>query len=68
MADGVAAIGRGDLDKVVLARTLTRGPIDTAAVLRGLADRFPACATFAFGVGDRAVIARPSELVLELLD
>ena len=64
VADGVAAIGRGDLDKVVLARTLTRGPIDTAAVLRGLADRFPACATFAFGVGDRAFIgASPEQLV-----
>ena len=64
VADGVAEIAGGRLDKVVLARTFRRGPIDTTAVLRGLADRFPACATFAFGVGDRAFIgASPEQLV-----
>ena len=64
VAEAVATIRSGDLDKVVLARTLSRGPIATAAVLRGLADRFPACATFAFGVGNRAFIgASPERLV-----
>ena len=64
VADAIGAIRAGDLDKVVLARVFRRGPIDTPAVLRALADRFPACATFAFGVGDRAFIgASPEQLV-----
>jgi isochorismate synthase len=64
VADAIAEIRLGALDKVVLARTLVRGPIATSAVLRGLVDRFPACATFAFGVGNRAFIgASPERLV-----
>jgi len=64
VADAIGAIRAGALDKVVLARVFRRGPIDTPAVLRALADRFPACATFAFGVGDRAFIgASPEQLV-----
>lgn len=64
VADGVDEIRSGALDKVVLARALVRGPIATAAVLRGLVDRFPACATFAFGVGNRSFIgASPERLV-----
>ena len=64
VADAIGDIRSGELDKVVLARVLRRGPIDTPAVLRALADRFPACATFAFGVGDRAFIgASPERLV-----
>ncbi|MEM9203153.1 MAG: isochorismate synthase [Actinomycetota bacterium] len=64
VADAISDIRRGALDKVVLARVLTRGPIDTPAVLRALADRFPTCATFAFGVGNRAFIgASPERLV-----
>ncbi|MEM8706474.1 MAG: isochorismate synthase [Actinomycetota bacterium] len=64
VADAIGDIRSGDLDKVVLARVLPRGPIDTPAVLRALADRFPTCATFAFGVGNRAFIgASPERLV-----
>ena len=64
VADAIADIRAGELDKVVLARILRRGPIDTPAVLRALADRFPSCATFAFGVGNRAFIgASPERLV-----
>ncbi|MEM9465465.1 MAG: isochorismate synthase [Actinomycetota bacterium] len=64
VAEAIGDIRAGDLDKVVLARVLARGPIDTPAVLRALADRFPACATFAFGVGNRAFIgASPERLV-----
>ena len=61
----VAAIGRGELDKVVLARTLTldRG-LNVVAVLDQLRRRNPACATFAFTVGDTTFLgATPEELV-----
>ena len=64
VADAIGDIGSGALDKVVLARVFDRGPIDTPAVLRALAERFPTCAIFAFGVGDRAFIgASPERLV-----
>jgi isochorismate synthase len=64
VARAIGDIRSGELDKVVLARIARRGPIDTPAVLRALADRFPACATFAFGVGNRAFIgASPERLV-----
>ncbi|NDH88714.1 MAG: isochorismate synthase, partial [Actinobacteria bacterium] len=63
-AEAIGDIRSGELDKVVLARVFTRGPIDTPAVLRALAERFPTCATFAFGVGNRAFIgASPERLV-----
>ena len=64
VADAIGEIRAGDLDKVVLARVFRRGPIDTPAVLRALADRFPSCGVFAFGVGNRAFIgASPEQLV-----
>ena len=64
VAEAIGDIRSGELDKVVLARVFTRGPIDTPAVLRALAERFPTCATFAFGVGNRAFIgASPERLV-----
>ncbi len=61
---GVEAIKSGSMGKVVLARVHRRGPIDVGPVLRGLVDRYPSCATFAFGVGDRVFLgASPEELV-----
>ena len=64
VAEAIGDIRSGELDKVVLARVFTRGPIDTPAVLRALAERFPTCATFAFGVGNREFIgASPERLV-----
>jgi len=49
VADALAAIGRGELDKVVLARAvdaIAQGPIETGPLLAALAARFPTCTTF----------------------
>ena len=63
MAEAIGDIRSGELDKVVLARVFTRGPIGTRRV-QALAERFPTCTTFAFGVGGRAFIgASPERLV-----
>ncbi len=65
VSEAVAAIGRSAIHKVVLARTLTldRG-LDVVAVLDRLRRRNPACATFAFSVGDTTFLgATPEELV-----
>ena len=64
VSDAVAAIKEGQLGKVVLARSVTRGPVDVGKVLRSLRHRFPTCAVFAFGVGDRVFLgASPEPLV-----
>jgi len=64
VADGVEAITDGEFGKVVLARVFDRGPIDTAVVLQRLVDRYPTCAVFSVGVGDRAFLgASPEQLV-----
>jgi len=65
VSEAVAAIGRGALHKVVLARTLMldRG-LDVVEVLDRLRQRNPACATFAFSVGETTFLgATPEELV-----
>ena len=65
VSEAVSAIGRNAVHKVVLARTLTldRG-LDVVAVLDRLRRRNPACATFAFSVGDTTFLgATPEELV-----
>ena len=65
VSEAVAAIDRGAFHKVVLARTLTldRG-LDVVAVLDRLRRRNPACATFAFSVGETTFLgATPEELV-----
>ena len=65
VSEAVAAIDRLAFHKVVLARTLTldRG-LDVAAVLDRLRQRNPACATFAFSVGETTFLgATPEELV-----
>ena len=65
VAEAVVAIARGELQKVVLARTVTLGQeLDVLAVLGRLRRRNPACATFAFTVGsDTFLGATPEELV-----
>ncbi len=64
VAEGVAAITAGEFGKVVLARVFDRGPIDTGLVLQRLVDRYPTCAVFSVGVGDRAFLgASPEQLV-----
>jgi menaquinone-specific isochorismate synthase len=50
VAEAVGRIGRGELDKVVLARDLTAradGPVDPRWLLHRLAERYPQCWTFA---------------------
>ena len=65
VSDAVASIGGGAFDKVVLARTLSLGRgLDAVAVLDRLRRRNPACATFAFTVGDSTFLgSTPEELV-----
>ncbi|MCY4666249.1 MAG: isochorismate synthase, partial [Acidimicrobiaceae bacterium] len=65
VSDAVTSIGGGAFDKVVLARTLSLGcGLDAVAVLDRLRRRNPACATFAFTVGDSTFLgSTPEELV-----
>lgn len=61
------AIARGDLAKVVLARTLrltAECPLQPAAVLRRLVADYPGCRVFAYSRGGRCFLgATPEELV-----
>ena len=60
----MAAIGAGELEKVVVARVHEGAVVDVARVLRRLGDRYPGCAVFAFSVGDSTFLgASPEELV-----
>ena len=65
VSGAVDAIGRGEFQKVVLARTVALdGGLDVVAVLNRLRQRNPACATFGFTVGDATFLgATPEELV-----
>ncbi|KQX66329.1 isochorismate synthase MenF [Angustibacter sp. Root456] len=63
VAQAVQRITRGDVDKVVLARDLearTAHPVDPRWLLRGLAESYPGCWTFAV---DGLVGATPELLV-----
>ncbi len=64
VASAVAAIKRGELHKVVLARMLTLDlKVNTVTALNLLRHRNPTCAVFAFGVGDSTFLgATPEEL------
>ena len=61
----LAAIGDGDLDKVVTARSLSINcQLDVTVILDRLRARFPSCATFAFDAGDQTFFgASPEQLV-----
>ena len=65
VSEAVAAIDRRAFHKVVLARTLTLDrSLDVVKVLDRLRQRNPACATFAFSVGETTFLgATPEELV-----
>ena len=65
VTSAVDAIERGELHKVVLARTFALdGELDVVTVLDRLRRRNPACATFAFTVGDTTFLgSTPEELV-----
>jgi salicylate biosynthesis isochorismate synthase len=65
VASAVGDIRAGDLGKVVCARVQEREPIDVGITLQRLVPRYPTCAVFAFGVGDRTFLgASPEQLVL----
>jgi isochorismate synthase len=64
VAEAVAEIGTGSIDKVVLARVHEGTSVDISLVLRRLRDRYPACAVFAVAVGESTFLgASPEELV-----
>ncbi|MEZ5165458.1 MAG: isochorismate synthase [Acidimicrobiales bacterium] len=64
VADAVEAIGRGELGKVVLARTHDEVAIHPLSIRARLRHRYPSCALFSFVVGDREFLgASPEELV-----
>jgi len=64
VAEAVAHITEGHLDKVVLARVHHDDPIDLGVVLARLRHRYPTCAVFAFAVGDHTFFgASPEKLV-----
>ena len=66
VAEGIDAVGRGELDKVVCARMLALGAgPDPATVLDALRRRNPNCAVFAFTVGAATFLgATPEELAV----
>ncbi len=64
VARAVEHIADGGLSKVVLARTHHERPVSMATVLPRLRRRYPTCAVFAFGAGDRTFFgASPEKLV-----
>jgi len=67
VASALAAIARGDLEKVVLSRACRitrRGGFDPARALRALAALHPGCFVFGVGRGARAFVgATPERLV-----
>lgn len=68
VATAIERIGKGELDKVVLARDVIgtpRGPIDVGALLTGLAADYPNCWTFSV---DGLVGATPELLVRRVGD
>lgn len=71
VAAGSAAVRRGELEKVVLARQAlvdARQPIDVAAALERLAESYPTCTIFAIGSGPRTFLGATPERLVELRD
>ncbi|MEH3054505.1 MAG: isochorismate synthase [Patulibacter minatonensis] len=67
VARAVSRIGRGDFEKIVLAREIdvrSTQPWDVPDVLHRLGERFPACFVFGIGRGDGAMIGASPELLL----
>jgi len=67
VAQAAAAVRRGDLEKVVLAREVrveAEEPFDVEAALRRLRDAYPSCYVFAVARGERVFLgATPERLV-----
>lgn len=69
VADAVAAIRAGVLEKVVLSRSVvvrSTVPASGFDVLHHLAHAYPGCYTFGWGVGDAVFIGASPELLLEM--
>ncbi len=69
VTDIVAAISRGEIEKLVLARRSTLEadrPFDCGAVLRRLRDRYGAGTVFALADGDRCFLGATPELLVSL--
>jgi isochorismate synthase len=67
VADAVARLHDGQLDKVVLARSVRGqcdGPIDTAALTAFLHGADPSCALYAVSLGDRRYVGASPELIV----
>jgi len=69
VADAVAAIRRGDLEKVVLSRSVTvrsTEPVEILRVFRELATAYPQCYSFAWKSGDSVFLGASPELLAEV--
>jgi isochorismate synthase len=67
VADALGVIEGGDLQKVVLARTVRIGvgaPVGVFEVASLLRDRFPGCRVFGWQLGDAAVVGASPELLI----
>ncbi len=64
--EAVSHIAGGHLAKVVLARVHHDDPVDPATVLARLRQRYPTCAVFAYGVGDRTFLGASPEMLVAL--
>jgi salicylate biosynthesis isochorismate synthase len=69
VSDAVGAINRGDLDKVVLARSVmvrSTEPVAILRVFRALATEYPQCYTFAWKSGDAVFMGASPELLADV--
>ncbi len=69
VADAIATIERGDLDKVVLARSVTvrsTKPVEILRVFRELATTYPQCYNFAWKSGDAVFMGASPELLADV--
>ena len=69
VADAVEAIGRGDLEKVVLARSVvvrSTEPVEILRVFRELTMAYPQCYNFAWKSGDAVFMGASPELLADV--
>jgi isochorismate synthase len=69
VSDAVNSIGRGDLDKVVLARSVvvrSTEPVEILRVFRELVTAYPQCYNFAWKSGDAVFMGASPELLADV--
>lgn len=67
VAEAAAAAADGDYEKIVLAREVCLrrdAPIDPVNAVRGLAESFPECTSFALGQGQTTLVGASPELLI----